>query len=142
MEVNKIPCLQERQSYNRFYLFILCLFSFSCGDLGKEEIPPPSRPIQTQFKVEDFSSAQECQSCHPTHYDEWSSSMHAYSAKDPVWLSLQRHAHQVHDAKGIDLGNFCVQCHSPVAALTDAITDHNAFSLSDYMLSHHKFKKE
>ncbi len=131
MELNNPQCLQEWQSNNSFYLFILCLFAISCGDLGKKERVPPSRPIQTQFKVEDFSSAQECQSCHPTHYDEWSSSMHAYSMKDPVWLSLQRHEHQVHDEIGIELGDFCVQCHSPVAALTDAIADHNTFSLSD-----------
>jgi len=87
--------------------------------------------IQTQFQVEDFSSAENCMGCHPTHYDEWSSSMHAYSMKDPVWLSLQRREHQVHDEIGIELGDFCVQCHSPIASLTDAIIDHNTFSLSD-----------
>ena len=133
MEVNKTLYLQEWQSKNSFYLFIHCLFFFSCADLGKEEKLPPSRPFQTQFEVEDFSSAVECQACHPTHYDEWASSMHAYSMKDPVWLSLQRHEHQVHDEIGIELGDFCVQCHSPVAALTDAITDHNSFTLSDLL---------
>ena len=131
MEVNKIPCLLGWQSKNSFHLFVLCLFAFSCGDLGKEEKLPPSRPFQTLFKVEDFSSAAECKSCHPTHYDEWASSMHAYSAKDPVWLSLQRHEHQVHDSIGIDLGNFCVQCHSPIAFLTNAIDNHESFDITD-----------
>ena len=37
MEVNKIPCLLGWQSKNSFHLFVLCLFAFSCGDLGKEE---------------------------------------------------------------------------------------------------------
>ena len=131
MEVNKIPCLLGWQSYNSFYLFVLCLFVFSCGDLGKKEELPSSRPFQTHFKVEDFSSAEECQSCHPTHYDEWSSSMHAYSMKDPVWLGLQRREHRIHGEIGIELGNFCVQCHSPVASLTDAISNHQSFDLTD-----------
>jgi hypothetical protein len=131
MEAIKIPCLQESQSNNNLNLFIICFFAFSCSDLGKEEKLPTLRPYQTNFKVEDFSSAEDCKSCHPTHYQEWASSMHAYSMKDPVWIKLHQHEQEVHSEKGIELGDFCVQCHSPVASLTDAITNHQSFSLSD-----------
>ncbi len=131
MAVNKIPCLQGWQSQIKFCIFFLLLLTISCTDLGKEEKLPPLRPFQTQFKVEDFSSAEECKSCHPTHYQEWASSMHAYSIKDPVWIKLQQHEHEFQSANGIELGDFCVQCHSPVASLTDAITNHQSFSLSD-----------
>ena len=131
MEAIKILCQQVLQSNNSFHLFIITFFAFSCVDLGKEEKTPSSRPFQTQFEVEDFSSAEECQSCHPTHYQEWASSMHAYSVKDPVWINLQRIEHESQSSKGVELGDFCVQCHSPIAGLTDAITNHQSFSLSD-----------
>jgi hypothetical protein len=99
------------------------IFAMSCDDLGKES-PLLERPIQTTFKVEDFSSATQCQNCHPNYYEEWSTSMHAYSTQDPVWFKLQQNAHNSHAAEGVELGDFCVQCHSPIASLTDAIADH------------------
>ncbi len=126
-----IPCPQVWQFQTKYLVLFFGLISFSCSDLGKEKGDIQSRPFQTEFKVEDFSSAEDCKSCHPTHFAEWASSMHAYSAKDPVWLKLQQHEQAVHLEKGIELGDFCVQCHSPVAALTDAITNHESFSLSD-----------
>ena len=124
MTVQQIQFQQVQQSYNRLcFAVALIFFALSCNDLGKET-PIPERPFQTSFKVEDFSSATECQNCHPNHYEEWSASMHAYSTQDPVWFKLQQNAQNAHASEGIELGDFCVQCHSPIAALTDAITDH------------------
>ncbi len=132
MEQNQ--CLQEQLSFSRIpltvFIYIFLLFIVSCNDLGKNE-PIPQRPFQTTFKVEDFSSAEDCQDCHPNHYAEWSASMHAYSTQDPIWIALQQHEQVVHKAIGVELGDFCVQCHSPIAALTNAITDHENFTFAE-----------
>jgi len=124
MTALRIQCQLGWQSFNRFFITVMFfIFAISCDDLGKKQ-PLPERPIQATFNIEDFSSAIDCQNCHPNHYEEWSASMHAYSTQDPVWFKLQQNAHNSHAAEGVELGDFCVQCHSPIAALTNAITDH------------------
>ncbi len=124
MTAQRIHCQRVQQSFNRLcFPVLLFFFIISCNDLGKES-PLPVRPYQTTFKVEDFSSANECRDCHPNYYEEWSASMHAYSVTDPVWFKLQQSEQETHEAKGVILGDFCIQCHSPIAALTNAITDH------------------
>ncbi len=123
MTKQQIQFQRVQQSYNRLCYSVFFFFAISCNDLGKES-PHTDRPYQTTFKVEDFSSATECQDCHPNHYEEWSASMHAYSVTDPVWFKLQQNEQVTHEAQGIILGDFCIQCHSPIAALTNAITDH------------------
>ena len=105
--------------------YVLLILFIGCVDLSEDENRNNNTlPIQTSFKVEDFSSAEECAVCHPQYYAEWSSSMHAYSIVDPVWLK-QQNMQQAHSAaEGIEIGDFCVQCHSPVAGLTNLIKDH------------------
>jgi hypothetical protein len=70
----------------------------------------------SQFELSDFSSAETCKNCHPNHYNEWKGSMHAYAFVDPintVWMDGLR------NSLGADvLGQFCVQCHSPIGMLT------------------------
>jgi hypothetical protein len=53
-----------------------------------------------------------CKSCHSTHYDEWSGSMHAYASDDPIFLAMNRRAQR--ETNGA-LGPFCVRCHAPLA---------------------------
>ena len=108
----------------RFYYILLILF-IGCIDLSDDEvIKNNTLPIQTSFKVDDFSSAEECAVCHPQYYAEWSSSMHAYSIVDPIWLKQQNMQQAHNSVKGIEIGDFCVQCHSPVAGLTNLIENH------------------
>jgi hypothetical protein len=62
---------------------------------------------------------QSCAACHPAHHDEWSGSMHAYASEDPVFQVLNRLGQE--ETNG-ELGDFCVQCHAPLAVelgLTD-----------------------
>ena len=107
----------------RIYLIVLILF-IGCVDLSENDREDNKLPIQTSFKVEDFSSAEECAVCHPQYYEEWSSSMHAYSIVDPVWLK-QQNMQQAHNLENeVEIGDFCVQCHSPVAGLTNLIENH------------------
>lgn len=53
-----------------------------------------------------------CESCHPTHYRQWLGSMHAYAAEDPVFLAMNARGQR--ETNG-ELGDFCVNCHAPMA---------------------------
>ena len=55
---------------------------------------------------------ETCASCHEAHYTEWSGSMHAYAAEDPVFLAMNRRGQRETDGA---LGAFCVNCHAPMA---------------------------
>lgn len=63
---------------------------------------------------------QTCANCHDAHYRDWSGSMHAYAARDPVFLAMNRRGQrETHGA----LGAFCVNCHAPMAVRENATTD-------------------
>lgn len=61
-----------------------------------------------------------CATCHPAQHREWSGSMHAYAADDPVFVALEARGQR--DTNGA-LGDFCVNCHAPMAVRTGAIRD-------------------
>lgn len=65
-----------------------------------------------KFTVEELQNPETCAQCHPKHYEQWSGSMHAYAAEDPVFLAMNRRGQR--DTNG-ELGDFCVQCHAPMA---------------------------
>ena len=73
------------------YLFFLACSSSQ--DSGETENPENTQDIDT-ITVEDyrpdieFSTAKECGECHPTHYEEWRQSMHAYAAHSPVFDAM------------------------------------------------------
>ena len=64
------------------------------------------------FSEEELMDPEACQDCHPTHYQQWSGSMHAYAADDPVFLAMNQRGQE---ETGGELGEFCVQCHAPMA---------------------------
>lgn len=86
-----------------------------CG--GGSTSPPPGGP---PFKLSDFSAPETCQPCHPTHYAEWSSSMHAYSFKDPLFFAMNFAEHERTNGA---LAQFCIGCHSPIGTLTGTTPD-------------------
>jgi hypothetical protein len=59
-----------------------------------------------------------CKDCHPKHYEEWQSSMHAYASDDPLFVAMN--ARGQHEAQ---VGDFCVKCHAPQAVREGATTD-------------------
>ena len=69
---------------------------------------------------EQLMDPQSCGSCHSQHLDEWSGSMHAYASDDPVFVAMNKRGQR--ETNG-SLGNFCVQCHAPLAMKTGATTD-------------------
>jgi len=68
----------------------------------------------------ELLSPEACMDCHPRHYREWSGSMHAYAADDPVFLAMNARGQE--ETAG-ELGDFCVQCHAPMAVREGATTD-------------------
>ncbi len=107
-----------------FYFFLLTLlltllFFTACS---KESTQPKTEepPTSPTLKLSDFSSAETCKDCHPTQYNEWRRSMHAYAFIDPVntlWMEGVRS-----EVGTKVLGTFCVQCHSPIGTLTGELT--------------------
>ncbi|TXH26769.1 MAG: hypothetical protein E6Q99_04145 [Elusimicrobia bacterium] len=61
-----------------------------------------------------------CQSCHPSHFREWSGSMHAYASDDPVFVAMNARGQR---ETGGALGDFCVRCHAPMALRSGATRD-------------------
>ncbi|HXK20093.1 MAG TPA: multiheme c-type cytochrome [Polyangiaceae bacterium] len=76
---------------------------------------PPSEKA-AGLTAEQLKDPEACASCHPQHYEEWSGSMHAYAAEDPIFLAMNARAQR--DDK---LGDFCVKCHAPMA-VRDGLT--------------------
>jgi len=61
---------------------------------------------------EQLLNPETCRECHPAHVEEWEGSMHAYAAEDPVFRAMNARGQR---ETGGALGDFCVQCHAPVA---------------------------
>lgn len=84
---------------------MLASCSVSCA--GDETTAAPAA-----YTIEQLMDPITCAECHPKHYQEWSGSMHAYAAEDPVFRAMN--ARGQHETGG-ELGTFCVQCHAPMA---------------------------
>jgi hypothetical protein len=69
---------------------------------------------------EQLLDPETCEGCHPIHYREWSSSMHAYSARDPVFLAMNKRGQR--ETHGT-LGDFCIKCHAPMAVIDKRTKD-------------------
>jgi hypothetical protein len=90
------------------------LFSFlaSCSDENPgtplmdagRDLPKPT------YTIEQLKDPDTCNGCHKRHYQEWSGSMHAYAAEDPLFLAMNERGQ-----REAGIGNFCVQCHAPMA---------------------------
>lgn len=86
----------------------------ACGGGGSTgELPP-------LLSKEQLQDPKSCQGCHPDQFREWSGSMHAYAAEDPIFLAMNARGQR--ETKG-ELGTFCVKCHAPMAVATGATKD-------------------
>lgn len=91
--------------------------ALAAAGAGCDGPAPAPEPTLTMEQLQDPES---CEGCHPDHYREWSGSMHAYAAADPVFLAMNARGQR--ETNGA-LGDFCVRCHAPMAVLTGATTD-------------------
>ncbi|MGO9000128.1 MAG: multiheme c-type cytochrome [Polyangiaceae bacterium] len=85
---------------------------FACSTSSS---PPPA--LLTSSERIDPAS---CASCHAEHYAQWSGSMHAHAADDPLFVAMNKRAQR---ETGGAIGNLCVRCHAPVAVATGATTN-------------------
>lgn len=84
----------------------------ACGpDAGEPE------PTLTGQALLDPKS---CLPCHERHVREWSGSMHAYAAEDPVFVAMNARMQRETGGQNKD---FCVGCHAPMAVRTGATVD-------------------
>ena len=79
----------------------------ACGNDTERRNPSPATGRATELL-----NPETCRECHATHYDEWLGSMHAYAAKDPVFLAMNRRGQRETNGSS---GPFCVNCHAPMA---------------------------
>jgi hypothetical protein len=80
---------------------------------------PPATPTP-KLTREQLTDGRVCATCHPDHFREWSGSMHAYAGQDPVFLALNKRMQRETNGQN---GNFCVNCHAPVAVRLGLTTD-------------------
>jgi hypothetical protein len=92
------------------WALVLALLA-ACTDEG------PSVP---KLSKQELLDPETCRGCHPLHYREWASSMHAYASRDPVFIAMNARGQR--ETKG-ELGDFCVDCHAPMAVRQGATTD-------------------
>ena len=74
----------------------------------------------TTLPRDQLLDPQTCAQCHADHVREWSGSMHAYAAQDPVFLAMNKRGQR--ETNGA-LGDFCVKCHAPMAVREGATKD-------------------
>src|SRR5688572_11122565 len=98
----------------RFPLLLLsCVAAYgACADAGGSTSPA------TFLSREQLMDPATCAGCHPTHYEQWASSMHAYAADDPLFLAMNARGQ-----REAGIGDFCVQCHAPMAVRSGATED-------------------
>lgn len=89
----------------------VALAAWSCG----KDVDSDSSSQLTREQLLDPTS---CAGCHRDHYREWSGSMHAYAADDPVFLAMNARAQ-----REANVGDFCVKCHAPMAVREGLTTD-------------------
>ncbi len=102
--------MRRTQQLGAFSLGIFAAFA-SCG---------PSDP--TPLTTAQLMDPQACASCHPAHVAEWSGSMHAYAADDPVFAAMNARFQREVAGTGSD-ASLCVRCHAPLALSTGATAD-------------------
>lgn len=89
-------------------------FGLVAACAGDEAEPQPT----TYLSREQLMDPETCRGCHQTQYEQWASSMHAYAADDPLFVAMNARGQ-----READIGDFCIQCHAPMAVRTGATTD-------------------
>jgi hypothetical protein len=72
-----------------FAFFVMTLGFFNACPVEEEKEEEQPKP-QVSLSQEDLLDPVKCKTCHETHYNEWSASMHAYASTDPVFLAMNR----------------------------------------------------
>jgi hypothetical protein len=101
---------------HRHAAFVASLFVMGLAACDSDD----TLPGDVTLTREQLLDPETCKGCHPTHYREWASSMHAYASRDPVFIAMNKRGQR---ETGGELGDFCVDCHAPMAVRENATTD-------------------
>ena len=71
-----------------------------------------------RLQVTDFKTSANCKQCHEQIHDQWTTSMHSQSYRDPVYQAFLR---RIDEEKQGRLTAFCVSCHAPLATMTHSV---------------------
>lgn len=85
---------------------VVAVAAFAASCSGESEGP------KITLTGEALRDPNNCLPCHEDQFREWSSSMHAYAAEDPVFLAMNKR--MLRETNGAS-GDFCVGCHAPLA---------------------------
>lgn len=107
---------KKATKYIQKYLLVAALLlGFACEESIPQGPGQLNLPVDSlEIFLNTFKTPEDCQTCHPHHYSEWQSSMHAYSFVDPVFFKLNDIG-QIRSNNELD--QFCIKCHSPFAKL-------------------------
>lgn len=86
------------------------LSSLGTPEQSSKSKPKPD-PHEALWTEDCYPSAESCRKCHPSQYEEWRASGHAYAAVSPMFNRFEQAMTEY--TKGT-VGSFCVRCHSPV----------------------------
>ncbi len=95
-------------------LGILFVVLTACRDTQPSGPPTDNSPDSLALLRGAFSMPENCQPCHPNHFSEWQTSMHAYAFEDPVFFRLNEIGQE---RSGNELDQFCIKCHSPLGSM-------------------------
>ena len=101
----------------RWLALVLALLA-ACGDSVKS--------------VDELMDPGTCLECHERYHTQWSASMHAYAADDPVFVAMNKRGQR--ETNG-ELGLFCVKCHAPMAVANGTVTADNVADFDPAALS-------
>jgi len=94
-------------------VYFLSTLALACQHSANQ--PLADDPILTNGPTaEQLSEPEVCAVCHPEHYKEWQTSMHAYAIADPIFQTLSKIGQE---KTNHELDQFCLKCHTPLGSL-------------------------
>ncbi|HSY25710.1 MAG TPA: multiheme c-type cytochrome [Polyangiaceae bacterium] len=101
-------------------LTMAALASAGCSPSPGHEAGGPDATAPPYATRDVLLDPTTCRECHGGHYDDWAKSMHAYASDDPIFLAMNARGQRETDG---GLGNFCIECHAPMAVRDGKSTD-------------------
>ena len=118
-----VTSFSRNHQHSRFVLgvifaIVMLLISLSAGTTNAFASTKNLEPFMGgKVSSAQFASYQGC-SCHSTLQNQWASSMHAQSLKDPFYKLQTK---QVEQTAGKDVVEFCDTCHAPAAVMAGGV---------------------
>jgi len=124
----------HRKPFFLLILLSLVLFGFGVQEVKKIFIALPGTEPGT---VAEADNVLICKQCHhstlpsrPVNiFSEWSGSMMAHSARDPIFYAALAVANKYNSVTGNAHGEYCIRCHSPNGWLAGHSEDYTGQSL-------------